>query len=146
MVEAPSVTSGPDAYTLAQAADAAILVVEVPRHQRPGAGQHRAPGADGRERARRCGRALARCRDARSVIDTTEAGPVVVAGQPFSLTEQPEWREQRDWAEQPDDRNTRRPERDADEQSGEHGTAGPADGTGGHPTGRRTACRRSAPH
>lgn len=31
IVEAPSVTSGPDAYTLAQAADAAILVVEVPR-------------------------------------------------------------------------------------------------------------------
>jgi Mrp family chromosome partitioning ATPase len=31
IVEAPSVTSGPDAYTLAQTADTAILVVEVPR-------------------------------------------------------------------------------------------------------------------
>jgi capsular polysaccharide biosynthesis protein/MinD-like ATPase involved in chromosome partitioning or flagellar assembly len=31
IVEAPSVTSGPDAYTLAQTADAAVLVVEVPR-------------------------------------------------------------------------------------------------------------------
>jgi capsular polysaccharide biosynthesis protein/Mrp family chromosome partitioning ATPase len=31
VVEAPSLTAGPDAYTLAQAADAAVLVVEVPR-------------------------------------------------------------------------------------------------------------------
>jgi Mrp family chromosome partitioning ATPase len=31
IVEAPSVTSGPDAYTLAQTADTAVLVVEVPR-------------------------------------------------------------------------------------------------------------------
>jgi capsular polysaccharide biosynthesis protein/Mrp family chromosome partitioning ATPase len=31
VVEAPSATSGPDAYTLAQTADTAILVVEVPR-------------------------------------------------------------------------------------------------------------------
>jgi capsular polysaccharide biosynthesis protein/MinD-like ATPase involved in chromosome partitioning or flagellar assembly len=31
IVEAPSVASGPDAYTLAQTADTAILVVEVPR-------------------------------------------------------------------------------------------------------------------
>lgn len=31
VVEAPSIMSGPDAYTLAQAADTAILVVEVPR-------------------------------------------------------------------------------------------------------------------
>jgi hypothetical protein len=34
VVEAPSVLSGPDAYTLAQSADTVVLVVEVPRTSR----------------------------------------------------------------------------------------------------------------
>ena len=83
VVEAPSITVSVDAYTLAQVADAAILVVEVPSTT----SEQVLASIEHLERmgANMLGAAVVPSLGAaaqRSVIDTTEAGPVVVASQP----------------------------------------------------------------
>ena len=107
IVESPSVTSGPDVYTLAQAADAAILVVEVRRttsDQVLESIEHL-----DRMGANVLGAAVVPSLNAATQrsVRANEPGPV----EPVSQSRRPSSQNgrQRDWAEQR--RRARRPER-----------------------------------